>query len=91
MAVEARNQYAICQLHGLEYILQAMDNHKEDFDVQKAALDGLGVLFSNNENIQSIVKNYAVVAIGRTLGKFSSNEKEAFQSKAFEVLSRMWR
>jgi hypothetical protein len=89
LAVDARNQFAICQLHGLECILRAMDIHKEDFGVQKAALDGLGVLFSNNGDIQSIVKNDVVVAIGRALGNFSGDEKVAFQNKAFDVLSRM--
>jgi hypothetical protein len=91
LAVDARNKYAIYQLHGLEYILQAMDSYKEDYDIQKAALDGLGVvLFSNkNEDIPSIVKNDVVVAIGRALGNFCGDEKVAFQNKAFDVLSRM--
>jgi hypothetical protein len=89
LAVDARNQFAICQLRGLERILRAMDVHKENFGVQKAALDGLGVLFSNNGDIQSIVKKDVVVAIGRALGNFSGDEKVAFQNKAFDVLSRM--
>jgi hypothetical protein len=89
LAVDARNQYAICQLHGLEYILRAMEIHKEDYGVQKAALDGLGVLFIDNEGIQSIVKNDVVVAIGRALGNVSGDGKVAFQNKAFDVLRRM--
>jgi hypothetical protein len=89
LAVDARNQFAICKLHGVGHILRAMDTHKDGFGVQKAALDGLGVLLSNNGDIQSIVKNDVVVAIGRALGNFSGDEKVAFQNKAFDVLSRM--
>ena len=89
LALDPRNQYAICQLHGLEYILRAMDIHKEDYGVQKAALDGLGALFSNNEDIQSLVKNDVVVAIGRALGNFSGDGKAAFQNRAFDVLRCM--
>jgi hypothetical protein len=68
-----------------------MDIYKENYDIQKAALDGLGVvLFSNNnEDIPSIVKNDVVVAIGRALGNFSGDEKVAFQNTAFDVLRRM--
>jgi hypothetical protein len=89
LAVDARNQSAIFQLPGLEYILREMANYTEDYDIQTAALDALGFLFSNNEDIQSIVKNDVVVAIGRALGNFSGDEKVAFQKKAFDVLSRM--
>jgi hypothetical protein len=84
LAVDARNQFAICLLQGLE------DINKEDFGVQKAALDGLGVLFSHKEEIQSIVKNDVIMSIGRALANlalanFSCDEKVAFQNKAFDV------
>jgi hypothetical protein len=88
LAVDARNQYKILQRTGLEYILREMANHEEDYDIQTTALEALCFLFSNNEDILSIVKDDVVVFIDRALGNFKGDEKVAIHKKAYDVLSR---
>jgi hypothetical protein len=88
LPVDARNQDAIFQLPGLEYILREMAIYEKDYDIKTAALDAIGFLFSNHEDIQSIVKDDVVVAISRALENFSGDEKAASHKKAFGVLSR---
>jgi hypothetical protein len=88
MAVRALNQHTICQTGGLDIILQAMDTHKEDFDVQKEAIDALDVLFSNEVKHNKVLA--IVLAIAQALRNFKDEDKRAFQKKAFEVYGRMF-
>jgi hypothetical protein len=88
LAVDARTQYKILQLRGLVYILQEMASYEKDYDIQTAALEALGFLFSNNEDILSIVKKDVLVLIDRALGNFKGDEKVAIHKKAYDVLSR---